>query len=154
MILVSACLAGARIRYDGTDRLDIRIRDLVSAKKAIPLCPELLGGRSVPRAAVEIKGGAGQQVMSGTAKVVDKNGNDHTQEILDGVKEFMKAVKNHNIEAVILKSKSPACGFGKIYDGTFTGKLIDGDGVLAAELERQGIKIYNENNCQELIDTL
>jgi uncharacterized protein YbbK (DUF523 family) len=154
MILVSACLAGVKTRYDATDRVDAAIRQLVSSKKALPLCPEVMGGRSIPREPVEIKGGSGQQVIMGLAKTVDKAGSDHTREILDGVAEFMKAVRNLNVKAVILKSKSPTCGYGKIYDGTFSGKLVDGDGVLAAELEKEGIKIYNEENCGELIKEL
>ena len=151
MIFVSACLAGVKTRYDGTDRLDEKIRALVVSGAAIPLCPEVLGGRFIPREAVEIAGGSGAQVLSGKARVVDKNGGDHTKEILEGVDEFIKAAKAMGVTAVILKTKSPTCGYKKIYDGTFTGKMIDGNGVLAAALEKEAIKIYTEENCGELL---
>ncbi len=154
MILVSACLAGVKTRHDGTDRLNSAIRELVGSNKAIPLCPEVMGGRAIPREPVEITGGEGLRVLAGGAKVVDAKGMDHTKEIIDGVKAFMKAVKRMDVKAVILKTKSPTCGYGKIYDGTFKGNLIEGNGVLAAELEKEGIKIYTEENCGEFIRTL
>ncbi|MCE5300487.1 MAG: DUF523 domain-containing protein [Spirochaetia bacterium] len=150
MILVSACLAGVKCRYDGEHRLVENIRQLTTTGRAMPLCPEVLGGRPIPREPVEITGGTGVDVLDGRAKVVDKNGGDHTQEILDGVTEFIKAVKRMNVTAVIMKTKSPACGAGRVYDGTFTGLLIDGDGVLTAALKREGIKIYTEENREEI----
>ncbi|MGD0565907.1 MAG: DUF523 domain-containing protein [Candidatus Goldiibacteriota bacterium] len=151
MIFVSACLAGVKTRYDGTDRLDEKIRALVVSGAAIPLCPEVLGGRGIPRETIEITGGDGAQVLSGRARVVDQKGGDHTKEILEGVDEFIKAAKAMGVAAVILKTKSPTCGHKKIYDGTFTGKLIDGSGVLSAALEKESIKIYTEENCGELL---
>jgi uncharacterized protein YbbK (DUF523 family) len=154
MILVSACLAGVRCRHDGSHKLVDKIQKLIATRKAIPLCPEIMGGRPIPRPPTEIVGGTGDDVISGRAKILDKEGNDVTAEVMDGAKEFVKSVKRMEIKAVILKSKSPSCGYGKIYDGTFSGTLKDGNGVVAAMLEREGIKIYNEDNCEELIETL
>ena len=150
MILVSACLAGVKTRYDGEDRLNEKIRALVVSGKAIPLCPEVMGGRGIPRESVEITGGSGEQVLEGAARVVDKKGADHTGEILLGVWEFVRAAKSMGVTKVILKTKSPTCGYKKIYDGTFTGKMINGNGVLSAALEKESIKICTEDNFEEI----
>ena len=151
MILVSACLAGVKTRHDGTSRENNTVMRLISEKKAVPLCPEVLGGRPIPREPVEIVGGDGYDVLSGRARVLDKDGRDHTAEILAGVDVFMKAVKRFKADTVILKTKSPTCGSGRIYDGTFGGKLMSGSGVLAAALEKEGIRVFNENNCDIII---
>jgi uncharacterized protein YbbK (DUF523 family) len=147
MIIVSACLAGVNCRYDGKNRENALIQKLISKRLAVPLCPEVLGGRPVPREACEIIGGTAAQVLAGTACVRDKNGKDVTEEVLDGVKIFMKAVARMNVTAVILKTKSPTCGRGKVHDGTFTGKMIDGNGVLTAALLKEGVKVYTEEDC-------
>lgn len=123
-------------------------------KLAVPLCPEVLGGRPVPRTPCEITGGTAADVLDGKAKVKDKDGRDVTVEILEGVKSFIKAARRMNVDAVILKTKSPTCGSGLVYDGTFSGNLIKGNGVLAEALEREGIKVYNEENCASLADAL
>lgn len=154
MIIVSACIAGVSCRYDGTSRLNEKILKLVAEKKAIPLCPEILGGRKIPREPVEIINGNGEDVLDGKAYVKDKNGNDVTTEILTGVKEFLFTVERLGVKIVILKTKSPTCGSGKIYDGTFSNVLKDGDGVLVAALRQKGIKIYTEENFMEIYDSL
>ena len=148
MIIVSACLAGVNCRHDGKNRENPIIQKLISNHLAVPLCPEVLGGRPVPRVPCEITGGTAEQVLSGTAFVRDKNGKDVTAEVLDGVKIFMKAVARMNVTAVILKTKSPTCGRGKVHDGTFTGKMIDGNGVLTAALLKEGIRVYTEEDCE------
>lgn len=152
MIVVSACIAGVECRYDGTSKLDENILKLVARRKAIPLCPEMLGGRKVPREPVEIINGDGEDVLDGKAFVKDKNGNDVTKEILDGIKEFMLTIDRLGVKMVILKTKSPTCGYGKIYDGTFNNVLKDGNGVLAAALKRKGITIYTEENFMQFYD--
>lgn len=152
MIIVSACLAGVCCRYDGTSKINKDIMKLVAERKAIPLCPEVLGGRKVPREQVEIINGTGEDVIDGKAFVKDKNGNDVTEEILNGVKEVLLTIERLNVKVVILKTKSPTCGFGKIYDGTFSSVLKDGNGVLAAALIRKNIKILTEENFFEFID--
>ncbi len=139
MILVSACLSGKNCAYDGKNRLNQEIKDMVDKNLAIPICPEVLGGRTIPRTKTEIKGGTGSDVLNGRAKVFDENGKDSTEEFLKGARLALDIAKKHNIKKAILKSKSPSCGVGKIYDGTFKGKLIDGDGVTAALLKKEGI---------------
>lgn len=139
MIFVSACLAGINCAWDGKNRLDPEIKDMVDKKKAIAVCPEVLGGRGIPRTKTEIKGGSGEDVLGDKAKVFDENGKDVTGEFIKGAHKAIEIAKKHNIKEAILKSKSPSCGVGKIYDGSFKGNLVDGDGVTAVLLKRHGI---------------
>jgi len=139
VIFVSACLAGINCAWDGKNRLDSKMKELVDKKFAIPVCPEVLGGRSIPRTKTEIKGGSGEDVLGGKAKVFDENGKDATDQFLKGAYAALDIVKKHNIKKAILKSRSPSCGIRKVYDGSFKGNLVNGDGVTAALLKRQGI---------------
>jgi uncharacterized protein YbbK (DUF523 family) len=154
LIIVSACLAGANCRYDGCLIENKLIKKLVASRQAMPLCPEVMGGRTVPRAPAEIKGGAGENVLTGKVKIIDKDNNDVTQEILNGVKYVVAAAKRMGVKIFILKTKSPTCGYGEIFDGTFTGKLVPGNGVLTDALLKEGIKIYTEKDCGSLVDEL
>jgi uncharacterized protein YbbK (DUF523 family) len=139
MILVSACLSGINCTWDGKNRLDEEVKKLVARKLALPVCPEVLGGRNIPRTRTEIKGGGGRDVLADRAKVIDENGKDVTDEFIKGAYEALKIVKRHNIKKAILKSKSPSCGVDQIYDGSFRGRLVKGDGVTAALLKKEGI---------------
>lgn len=141
MILVSACLGGVNCRWNGENRLNKKIESLVKEKKAIPLCPEILGGLPTPRPPAEISGGTGIDVLDGKAKVIDREGSDITKNFILGAYEVLRIAKENKIRRAFLKSRSPSCGCGKIYDGTFKGRLKKGDGVLAALLKREGIKI-------------
>lgn len=139
MILVSACLAGVNCGWDGKNRLDAKIKELVDKKLAIAVCPEVLGGRGIPRTKTEIRSGSGEDVLDGRAKVFDENGKDVTDEFIRGAYVTLEIVKKHNIKEAVLKSKSPSCGVGKIYDGNFKANLVNGEGVTAALLKREGI---------------
>lgn len=139
MILVSACLAGIDCAWDGKNRLNPKIKELVEKKLAVAVCPEVLGGRSIPRTRTEIKGASGEDVLDGKAKVFDENGKDVTAEFIKGAHAVLEIAKKNNIKEAILKSKSPSCGVGKIYDGSFKGNLVCGDGVAAALLKRENI---------------
>jgi len=139
MILVSACLAGIDCAWDGKNRAALEIRELVDKKLAIAICPEVLGGRAIPRTRTEIKDGSGDDVLNGKAKVYDESGRDVTDEFLKGAYAALEIAKKYHLKKAILKSKSPSCGIGKIYDGSFEGDLVDGDGVTAALLKREGI---------------
>jgi uncharacterized protein YbbK (DUF523 family) len=154
MIVVSACLAGVACRHDGSSKTNEIIQKLAGKKLAVPLCPEVLGGRPVPRVTCEITGGTAAQVLDGAAKVTDKDGKDVTAQILEGVKIVLKAAKKMNVTAAILKTKSPTCGMGRVYDGTFTGKMINGNGVLAEALLREGVKVYTEENFEVFAEAL
>lgn len=154
MILISACLCGVNCRHDGFIIENKLLKKLVSMRKAIPLCPEVLGGRGVPREPAEIIGGTAEDVINGKAKVIDASGKDITNEIITGVLYVVGAVKKMGIKSAILKTKSPTCGMGKIFDGTFSGKLIDGNGILAEALLKEHIKVYTEDNYSSLVDEL
>jgi len=110
----------------------------------MPVCPEQLGGLRTPRAPQEIQGGNGEDVLDGKCKVLNIDGKDVTQEFIAGAEEALKIVKLLHIEEFIGKSRSPSCGCGQIYDGTFSRQLIDGDGVTTALLKRNGIRIITE----------
>lgn len=154
MILISACLCGVNCRHDGCIIENQLLKKLVALKKAIPLCPEILGGRGVPRQPSEIVGGSADDVINGMAKIIDKTGVDLTSEILTGVLQVVATAKKLEIKKAVLKTKSPACGMGKIFDGTFSGKLTDGNGILTTALIKEGIEVYTEDNCSTLVDEL
>ncbi|MCM3239397.1 DUF523 domain-containing protein [Heyndrickxia oleronia] len=144
MILVSSCLAGLDVRYNGTNCLNDKIRKLVEGNKAITICPELLGGFSTPREPAEIIGGNGEDVLDGNAKVVEKSGKDVTQLYIKGAYSTLKQAIKLNATLVVLKENSPSCGSLTIYNGEFTGKKIMGMGVTSALLKRNGIKVISE----------
>lgn len=135
-ILVSACLLGIACRYDGKVKRYLKVLRLAKNKILIPVCPEILGGLSTPREKAEIKDG----------KVLTKSGKDLTKYFEKGAREVLKIAKILNIKKAILKQKSPSCGFGKIYDGTFSGKIINGDGITAALLKKHKVKIISEED--------
>ncbi len=133
---ISACLAGFICRYDGKNQANPIIEKLYKKGYALPVCPEVLGGLSVPRTPCEMLNG----------KIIDKNGIDHTFAFLQGAFKASVMIKNSGCQVAILKSKSPSCGYGKIYDGTFTKRLVDGSGLLAQILIQNPIKIFTDEN--------
>jgi len=136
MKIVSACLAGFNCRFDRTNRLNEYVKKLIERGEAIPVCPEQLGGLPVPRLPAEqIEG-----------KVYDKEGKDVTENFIIGACEVLRIAQNYGCKEAILKSNSPSCGSGQIYDGTFTRTLIKGDGITTALLKKNGIKVYTEEN--------
>ncbi len=141
MILVSACLAGIDCCFDGKGRLNKKIKKLVREKKAIALCPEILGGLRIRRLAAEILKGDGRDVLKGKTRVKDKRGRDVTENFILGAYAVLKIAKENKVKRAFLKSKSPSCGLNQIYDGTFKKRLKKGSGVLAALLKKEGIKV-------------
>ena len=107
-----------------------------------------MGGLSTPRPAAEIVGGDGKAVLDGTAQVVTADGEDKTEAFLAGAYRALAIARAHRATHAILKSKSPSCGCGKIYDGSFTGSLTDSDGVTAALFRRHGIEIITEEDLE------
>jgi uncharacterized protein YbbK (DUF523 family) len=148
MIIVSACLCGINTRYDGNNNLNEKVTALLKQGKAVLVCPEQLGGLSTPRPAHEIKGGTGAEVLDGFAKVISINGEDGTLYFIKGAEETLKVAKQVGAGTAILKTKSPSCGCGKIYDGSFSKTKIAGNGVTAEMLIRNGIRVYSEDDIE------
>lgn len=144
MILISGCLSGDNAFYNGTRKVNSEIRKLVKNGEAIPACPELLGGLLIPRERSEIVGGTGKDVLLGKCKVITERGKDVTQSFVEGAEAVLVIAKKHGIKTAVLKSRSPACGCGEICDGTFTGKLIAGDGVTCALLKMNSIEVISD----------
>lgn len=144
MILVSSCLAGLKVRYNGTHSFEERIGKLVEENKAIPVCPELLGGMSTPRESAEIVGGGGEDVLEGKAKVIDKTGKDVTEFFIKGANATLEIAQKNNATIVVLKENSPSCGSSSIYNGEFNGGKMAGNGVASALLKRNGIQVVSE----------
>lgn len=150
MILVSSCLAGLEVRYDGKHCLRDIIKRLVDENRTITACPELLGGLPIPRIPAEIIQGDGFDVLDGRAKVVDRLGKDVTDMYIKGAYETLKLVQKMKITTVVLKENSPSCGSSMIYNGEFSGKKVPGNGVTSALLKRNGIKVISDVELTEL----
>lgn len=141
MYIVSACLAGVNCRYDGKNNEIKEISKLVKAGEAVAICPEQLAGLLTPRASAEI-------VIdeNGNKKVITKHGEDVTVQFNEGAKKTLEIAKIVGAKCAILKSKSPSCGCKIIYDGTFSKKLIEGNGITSELLLKNGIKVFTEDN--------
>lgn len=142
MVLISACLAGEKCRYDGSAKPNAALLERLGGDGAyMPVCPECLGGLEIPRQPAEIVGGDGAAVLDGRANILGRDGADRTEAFLRGAEATLRLAMENNVKRVYLKQKSPSCGAGEIYDGTFSGRCIPGDGVTAALLRRNGIEI-------------
>lgn len=137
MILISACLCGVNCKYNGKNNLNAECLELLKQGKAILVCPEQLGGLETPRNPSEIK------IENGNIKVYMNDGRDVTENYLKGAQEVLRIAKELNVSKAILKSKSPSCGCGEIYDGTFTNTLIQGNGITASLLLENGVEVEN-----------
>lgn len=135
MILVSACLCGVNCKYNGKNNLNEEMLELLKKGEVLLVCPEQMGGLETPRNPSEIK------IINNEVKVFMKDGRDVTENYKKGAEEVLRLVKELNIKKAILKKKSPSCGCGEIYDGTFTGNLIPGNGITAALLLENGIEV-------------
>lgn len=136
MKLCSACLIGIKCRYDGKSNTNIKVLELAKKEILIPVCPEQLGGLATPREPQERLG----------KKVLTKTGKDVTENFNKGAEQVLSIAKLLGVKEAILKQRSPSCGCGQIYDGTFSGRIIDGDGVTTALLRRNKIKVISEEN--------
>lgn len=140
-IAASACLAGKACRYDGKAKPSAEIAGrLAEGEEIFLICPECLGGLAIPREPSELTG-TGKAVLEGNARVMGKDGEDRTAQFLAGAHAALAQLKDAGIKKVYLKSKSPSCGVGKIYDGTFTGTLTAGNGVAAELFLQNGIEV-------------
>ena len=142
-ILISACLAGIDCTYKGKNKLKPSIKKMADNGIAIPVCPEVMGGLGIPRENSEIVGGNGMDVLKGRARVITISGKDVTEIYIKGAKAVLSIARKYSVRKAVLKSKSPACGVGRIYDGSFTKKLKNGSGVTASLLYQKGVKVYS-----------
>lgn len=150
MIIISACLCGINSRYDGKNNLNNKALRLLEEGKAILVCPEQLGGLSTPRPPHEIKNGTGADVLEGISKVMSNDNSDGTDMFIRGAEETLKIAKSIGAKYAILKAKSPSCGKGIIYDGSFSGAKIQGNGVTAELLQRNNIEVLTEEEFEKL----
>ena len=142
-VVISACLLGMPCRYDGGDSRNETAIKQGEKYELIPVCPEESGGLSTPRPPAEIVGGDGGDVLDGTAKVMTADGTDVTEVYLKGAYHALQVAQSNAATHVVLKARSPSCGCGDIYDGTFSGTLTSGDGVTTALLKRHGITVIS-----------
>lgn len=149
-ILVSACLIGQPVGFDGRSRpqeggLFERWR---AEGRLVSFCPEVRGGLPVPRPPAEIVGGTGGDVLDGRAKVLTVQGTDVTEQFLSGARQALDKARSYGIRLAILKQRSPSCGSLQIYDGSFSKRSIPGEGVTTALLERDGIRVFGEDSVE------
>jgi uncharacterized protein YbbK (DUF523 family) len=146
MKLVSACLCGINCKYNGGNNLNPYLLELWKKNQVIPVCPEELGGLSTPRCPAEIIGGSGEDVLQGRARVIDTNGNDLSRNFVQGALKTLELAYSNGAHSAIFKSRSPSCGAGSIYDGSFKSCLRSGDGVCTALLKQNGIKVFSDED--------
>ena len=151
MILISACLAGLKVRYNGTDSLDEKIQQLVNENEAVTVCPELMGGFTTPREPAEIVGWDGEDVLNGKAFVLEKSGRDVTELYIKGAYATLQKAIEVGATTVILKEYSPSCGSAVIYNGDFSGTKLVGVGVTTALLRRNNISVLSEENYTDFL---
>lgn len=144
-VLVSACLLGQPVRYDGrTSGHPHLLQQWQAEGRVVPLCPEVAGGLPTPRPPAEIPGGQGGQVLDGSTQVITVMGEDVSAHFLAGAQLALVLVRRHGIGVAVLKSGSPSCGNRLTYDGTFSGVKVAGEGVTAALLRRAGVQVFSE----------
>jgi uncharacterized protein YbbK (DUF523 family) len=149
-VLVSACLLGKKVRYDGSALATFGaiIEQWIATGRVISICPEVDAGMSIPRAAAEILRGDGDGVWAGTVQVVEDTGVEVTASFIKGAKIALELCEKHKIKVAVLTENSPSCGSSAIYDGSFTSKKIDGVGVTAALLKKNGIEVFSQQNLE------
>ena len=140
-LLVSACLLGVACRYDGRSKLHPLAQELCRRHEVIPVCGEIFGGLPTPRTPAEIQGD----------QVVTRDGRDVTETYRRGAEAAAQLARLTGAQAAVLKERSPSCGSGEIYDGTFTGTVVEGWGVTAELLRREGIPVLGESRMGELL---
>jgi uncharacterized protein YbbK (DUF523 family) len=132
-VVVSACLLGENCKYNGGNNKSAAVLEYLRGKEVIPVCPEVLAGLGTPRVPIEISGD----------RVVTREGKDVTAALERAVKEILVQLSGEEVECVILKSRSPTCGVRQVYDGSFTGTLVEGMGTLARALREAGYRVID-----------
>lgn len=137
---VSLCLMGENCKYSGENNYAPKVMEFLADKNVIGICPEIAGGLSVPREPCEIV------EVNGTRRVITSLGKELTDSFLKGARDSLKLLCENNVKYAVLKSGSPSCGYGRIYDGSFTGKSIEGNGITAELFIQNGIEIITEED--------
>ncbi len=137
---VSLCLMGENCKYSGGNNYAPKVIEFLADKKVIGICPEIAGGLSIPREPCEIN------EDNGTRRVITLSGKELTDSFLKGARDSLKLLCENNVKYAILKSGSPSCGYGRIYDGSFTGQSIDENGIAAELFMQNGIEIFTEED--------
>ena len=140
-LLISACLLGIPCRYDGKSVRGVDVSHLREKYELVPVCPEIYGGLSTPRVPSERRGD----------KTIMKDGRDVTENYIRGAEAAYQLCLQLDCKIALLKERSPSCGKNKIYDGSFSGVLVDGEGVTAEYLRLRGIKVFGESEIEELL---
>lgn len=152
-ILISACLLGHAVRYDGKGKplAHPTIERWMKEGRLVTICPEMAGGMAVPRPPAEIENGAsGLDVLEGRARVIEITGGDVTSQFIEGAQKALSFAKDHGCAYALLIDGSPSCGSGAIYDGSFSGRKQAGNGVTAALFSQAGISVFSPTNIDEL----
>ena len=154
-LLISRCLLGHRVRYDGgASGPYAQLAQWQAEGRVIALCPEVAGGLPTPNAPAEIPGGQGVQMLDGTAPVMTVEGEDVTAAFVSGARQALALVQQHGIGIAILKANSPSCGNVLTYDGSFSATKVEGQGVTAALLTRAGVQVFSELQLEEAVEAL
>ena len=132
-VLVSACLLGENCKYNGGNNYNVAVVEFVKDKDVLPICPEMMAGMGCPRTPIEIVDGV----------LMDRNDNNVDAAMRQAVAQAMEMIQKEDIQCAVLQSRSPTCGVNQIYDGSFSGKLIDGSGVLAQALKVAGYQVID-----------
>lgn len=138
-ILVSACLMGENCKYNGGNNYSAAVVEYVKDKEVLTICPEMMAGMGCPRTPIEIV----------DSVLMDRNGNNVDAAMREAVAQAMEMIRKENIQCAILQSRSPTCGVNEIYDGSFSGKLIPGSGVLAQALKAVGYQVIDAEDIKE-----
>lgn len=150
-ILVSQCLLGMPVRYDGGAHGPFDLLQRWRAEgRVVSVCPEVAGGLPTPRPPAEIPTGQGEGVLAGQLPVLTVDGASVTAQFLAGAEHALRLVSKHGIRFAVLKARSPSCGNHETYDGSFSGTRVTGEGVTAAALRQAGVRVFNENELAEL----
>lgn len=146
-LLVSACLLGVACNHEGRGSWRAVMKELGQRYRLVPVCPEVLGGLSTPRPAAEVQGGDGDDVLSGVAGVVNVEGGDVTAAYRRGAEAAVAVARAAGVTRAVLKARSPSCGSSAVYDGTFSRRLVAGQGVTAAALRAAGIEVCSDEEA-------
>lgn len=153
-ILISACLLGQPVRYNGKDAAtgNALLAQWQREGRVVGLCPEMAGGLPTPRPAAEItQGSGGAKVLMGLARVVIADGSDVTPAFVAGAQQALAVAMAKGIKVAVLKEGSPSCGSAYIYDGSFTGARTAMPGVTTALLQQHGVKVFSEHQLDEAL---